>query len=38
MSATFVARGDRAWQAVMIAPVADAEAAKLFHESLRIAK
>ncbi len=38
MSATFVARGDRAWQAVMIAPSAIPEAAKLFHESLRIAK
>ncbi len=38
MSATFVARGNRAWQAVMIAPVADPEAAKLFHESLRIAQ
>jgi len=38
MSATFVARGDRAWQAVMIAPVADPQAAKLFHESFRIAK
>jgi hypothetical protein len=37
MSATFVARGDRAWQAVMIAPVADPEASKLFHESFRIA-
>lgn len=38
MSATFVARGDRAWQAVMIAPSADPEAAKLFHESFRIAR
>lgn len=38
MSATFVARGDRAWQAVMISPVADPEAAKLFHESFRIAQ
>ncbi|HEY0878190.1 MAG TPA: hypothetical protein VGE10_07030 [Zeimonas sp.] len=38
MSATFVARGNRAWQAVMIAPVSDPEAAKLFHESFRIAQ
>lgn len=38
MSATFVAHGDRAWQAVMIAPAADPEAAKLFHESFRIAR
>lgn len=38
MSATFVARGDRAWQAVMISPVADPEAARLFHESFRIAQ
>ncbi|MCD6681611.1 MAG: hypothetical protein LT102_13340 [Burkholderiaceae bacterium] len=38
MSATFVARGDRAWQVVLISPSADREAAKLFHESFRIAK
>jgi len=38
MSATFVARGNRAWQAVMISPVADPEAARLFHESFRIAQ
>lgn len=37
MSATFVARGDRAWQVVMIAPVADPATVKLFHESFRIA-
>ncbi len=38
MSATFVARGARAWQAVMIAPASDPEIAKLFHDSLRIAE
>lgn len=38
MTATFVARGDRAWQAVSIAPSLEGEAAKFFHDSLRIAE
>ena len=38
MSAPFVARGDRAWQGVMIAPASDPQAARLFHESFRIAQ
>ncbi|HLT27367.1 MAG TPA: hypothetical protein VK047_11825 [Zeimonas sp.] len=38
MSATFVARGNRAWQVVMISPDADPQSAKLFHESFRIAQ
>lgn len=36
MSATFVSRGDHAWQAVVMGPSLDAENAKLFHDSLRI--
>lgn len=38
MSATFVSRGDHAWQAVMMGPSHDAENAKLFHDSLRISE
>lgn len=36
LSALFVARGNRAWQAVMIGPAADAEHARVFLDSFRI--